>query len=523
MPSKAALLYLICFCLLITAVVCQPTHLKNITIAVPEDGREYEATHTLCVDASSVDILIFFFGNYLTHAATVKSQPGDSTSQTVISILTALVCPSSGISRALSALFRCSRTKKSELDQALQAGAVCMLVRSSNWRPLHGDGVRDVYVPLKLVCESQGNQTVPARVNIPSWAEEAKSFMTFGDTRRKVVGNIQGIQQVPLGYEFVHVPRDATLQKNLVDAETPVETIATSDSITKSIFSIFQTVYAAITLYQVRGDQLDRYGYAAFGLTVSPYFFVSILNLLAHLATADYPAIFMVRNDIMEEAEERGGLFYGAVGQLRLYEDDEERPFAKFLCQPEQSDQAMMTVGSLESLKNNSHKDQALSKEEVSPLPIIFEWSREWSIDIPACSRFERTKSPRPGQHHGSNDLYGLTGSGLRGWLLSIVVAALPLVIVGALSNFSPGSSTKQQRGWTMAWLTTNIVFGPYMQFSTRVFSALFSRRNVPDPGLAGTGASLIKTCGPIVVPAIGGFVTVGKMINEFGSCVRLY
>lgn len=69
------------------------------------------------------------------------------------------------------------------------------------------------------------------------------------------------------------------------------------------IAAIFQTLYASFTLYETRGDQLTRYGYAAFGLTVAPYLVMSIVNLFGSLATPTYDTMYLVRSKALGELE----------------------------------------------------------------------------------------------------------------------------------------------------------------------------------------------------------------------------
>jgi hypothetical protein len=58
----------------------------------------------------------------------------------------------------------------------------------------------------------------------------------------------------------------------------------------------------AVTLYRSRGDQIERYGYAAYGLTVIPCLVMTIVNLLAQIAAADYPTVYIVSSPEMEKA-----------------------------------------------------------------------------------------------------------------------------------------------------------------------------------------------------------------------------
>lgn len=50
-----------------------------------------------------------------------------------------------------------------------------------------------------------------------------------------------------------------------------------------------QIVFGMSTLYRTKGNQIERYGYAAYGLTVTPYALMSILNLAGNLMRPDYP------------------------------------------------------------------------------------------------------------------------------------------------------------------------------------------------------------------------------------------
>lgn len=69
--------------------------------------------------------------------------------------------------------------------------------------------------------------------------------------------------------------------------------------------AIFQLLYTSYTLYKARSDQLTRYGYADFGLTVTPYIIMSFLNLLGNLSTPEYPTLYLVGPAELEEARLR--------------------------------------------------------------------------------------------------------------------------------------------------------------------------------------------------------------------------
>ncbi len=72
-------------------------------------------------------------------------------------------------------------------------------------------------------------------------------------------------------------------------------TVASSSNLLQLVISIVQAIWAIVTIYRARGDQIAQYGYAAFGLTVAPYAFMSVMNLLANMSTPSYPAMFLIR------------------------------------------------------------------------------------------------------------------------------------------------------------------------------------------------------------------------------------
>lgn len=107
-----------------------------------------------------------------------------------------------------------------------------------------------------------------------------------------------------------------------------------SYSWSKAVISLLQSVWTSISLYRARADQINQYGFAAFGLTVAPFALMSFVNLLANVVTPSYPAMFMVRTPTMEDAEREGGHFIGHVGDVELdgnVPSSPSRPVAQIL------------------------------------------------------------------------------------------------------------------------------------------------------------------------------------------------
>jgi hypothetical protein len=112
---------------------------------------------------------------------------------------------------------------------------------------------------------------------------------------------------LPAGYGLAFVPLDAAEEIESPDQDSN-KFLASSYNFPKILISFIQAIWAIITLYRARGDQIQQYGYAAFGLTVAPYAFMSVMNIIGSLLNPDYPAIFLVRTPLMDQVEsELGG------------------------------------------------------------------------------------------------------------------------------------------------------------------------------------------------------------------------
>jgi hypothetical protein len=85
----------------------------------------------------------------------------------------------------------------------------------------------------------------------------------------------------------------------------------------KSLVSIAQAIFAIMTLYRTQGDQILRYGYASFGLSVAPYALMSVINLLGSLLCPEYPTLYLIESPVMDDARTKhGGVFEGTVKGL---------------------------------------------------------------------------------------------------------------------------------------------------------------------------------------------------------------
>jgi len=188
-------------------------------------------------------------------------------------------------------------------------------------------------------CEPQNTIMVRRDTSIASTEEErgndelALKKLVFGTVR--IHGEVP--KRLPPHYAFAILPSHVKVFiKDLDEDETrPLPSdycishrsemdveVCKNHNLIKWIASIIQLGYSCVTLYRVRGDQLELYGYAAFGLTVIPYAVMSIVNLIANIVTPDYPFLYMVRSDVMKELENKGYCFDGTVGTIEPDTDE---------------------------------------------------------------------------------------------------------------------------------------------------------------------------------------------------------
>ncbi|KAL2862534.1 uncharacterized protein BJX67DRAFT_385557 [Aspergillus lucknowensis] len=115
-----------------------------------------------------------------------------------------------------------------------------------------------------------------------------------------------------------------------------------------------------------------------------------------------------------------------------------------------------------------------------------------------------------------SHPIYRMSLNAILGFLLSLV----PLTIAGVVSRFQAGSSSTLQRVVMMAWLVFGTLGGVWFSSFLYGFQDAYDELN--------TFPSIVDIR-PILeffikggVLALGGFVLVGKMINEYGACIYL-
>lgn len=113
----------------------------NMTISVPAGTSNHGDPNLLCTPTKWLDVLVFFSANYFAHAATVKALPGETAMDFAFTVFLAIAFPFSGVSRGLEAIMRhasysrnaSNDNAKNDLQTAVRAGALCIVVRDIYW------------------------------------------------------------------------------------------------------------------------------------------------------------------------------------------------------------------------------------------------------------------------------------------------------------------------------------------------------------------------------------------------------
>ena len=541
---------------------CAPTApppTQNIIITVPQGTSNHGNQKLLCTPSKWTDIATFFLANFVAHAATVKSLPGESKWSASLALILALLFPASGVYRGIIAIRQRAVLADTPLKTAARAGALCMVVRTSKWRPQTGnvvevlDYVRPYRKPDFVFKTTKGKKViegdewdwtridhVPAEVSGRSEKFEmirvmllkflfrqilrrkeqeqefsevpALVFRGMMDHEARIVEEplrdrkISGVCQLPEGYALAVLPPGARVNEHQFDGKALCTSELSSNyNLPKVLAAIFQTLYASATLYRVRGDQIQRYGFAAFGLTVAPYLVMSIVNLISTLLTPEYSAMYLVSSEAMKEAQRReGSRFEGVVGSIGGDRTSHE-VFEKVKFEVNDSGRILMLGSDLGCSSTDSTEVVMATRGP----PVNFDTGK--FSDSPHLRFLYRLLNqpnrpflliPRSSEYPSS-----VSNEVLRTrWYTipaSLAVASIPVVIIGALSHFQPGQSTHAQRVWTMMWLAFGIGMGPFLG------------DEYPDGGH-------VFRMFLYLTPSIGGFVVVGQMLMEYGYCIQL-
>jgi hypothetical protein len=353
--------------------------------------------------------------------------------------------------------------------------------------------------------------------------------------------------------------------------------ISATYSFPKAFIAVVQLLYASFTLYSSFGSQIETYGYAAFGLTVTPYALMSLINLIGGWVTPSYPAIYFVRSSILDEAAKRGSVFDGVVGTLREIDIPEVIGTSfidgKLISNPHDVHSGDSTTNTISNfqLAFQNPGSRLWSENIIMPIARQVVDLDAPTVFVPSTPCFERQNQysyriSRTGTQETLNGNWKAQspGEGLEKFETGIAsfgtafISALSLAIIGGMSGFHARHSSILQRIFTMAWVTCGIYMGSLLSFYTaimpimsRVLGSLLNIqfwyvwmhelafrgllrifRPCPVPRVTRVLESAVvilqKTrywrtllIGAVTIcsPSIGGLVVVGIMMHDFGIC----
>jgi hypothetical protein len=362
---------------------------------------------------------------------------------------------------------------------------------------------------------------------------------------------IQGRCTLPPDHVLMTVPRDATFIEDEVSSSGPQDSlwrkslsavpkaitsywkpqqntsttaIPSSYSALKSLVAVTQALFAATTLYNSKGHQIDRFGYAAFGLTVVPYALMSIVNLIANLVCPEYPAMYLISNQALQNLQHQYDSW-----SLEARQDKAARPTAT------QQDIDSSGQGHINIFQADH---SAVKQEQPDKVQKKNDDSKDQKFEVSGIVGALSIKSDRAIQQELNHEIDSATYRGITdlsqldiarsdksfsSFLPSVlIITGVVIGIIGGLSHFHQGSSTTAQRVWTMIWLS----FGLFIGIITYNTAELLERRGVlnlePSPNASSDWKDLLANLVFFIIvpiPAIGGLVVVGQMIHSYGVC----
>ncbi|KAK7181725.1 hypothetical protein DPSP01_008630 [Paraphaeosphaeria sporulosa] len=580
--------------------------MRNITVTLPEGTHIFNDSEIICTPAKWKDIAIFFLVNYVTHALTTVVLPGEGWESYLTNALASLMFPGFGAYRGLRAIFvgwatvrkrfrseswehvdgetkhmhKHKARRARDLQKARRAGALCMIVRSSDWEPRDGDvieknvmlvqgsaresffngkGKKEAVVTEQEIDDDQSllrdsyfeMRSMSGGTSAPGI--QLHTYSTPWTYCRKRCPDSVGSRTIRCapadlspGYSIIMVPA-CTPVRNLID-DAAVDRINSNYDIMRGLVALVQALLAIQTLYQTRGDQLEKLGYAAFGLTVAPYAVMSLVNLLGSLARPDYDAVYMVGSPIMAEERRRKGLdgyYDGVVGEVFEADTDRNESFAdnkveegsQFVKSPvkfvtmnkdmyvqfanwgiaaspyrQASEETLVKVITGGATPDSAAPSRSLFVPNASPFS--YNRAKKGAINDPLPSPLVLDTAKWPGKLLPRSTRYIK-----RSRYFAFALSLSPVIIIFVLSKFRSGNSTILQRAITMLWLAWGSVIG----FLVAKYEKKDTIGEKVD-GVTRVRSVLVKAVFFLVLgwPAVAGWWVVAEMLLNYGKCVKL-
>ncbi|PCH34990.1 hypothetical protein WOLCODRAFT_106805 [Wolfiporia cocos MD-104 SS10] len=453
------------------------------------------------------NMIAFFSTNFLAHAFStpVGAETGRYTCRVPLRgklPWTQLVCfflPFGGLTRTILLITQHLKRGKDHVRAALAHGAILIVARTDKWTPSWEP--QSAYMKLPDQFDE-----FPAEISSNMYADILMG--AEGETHQLVkqeLLQLHGEFKLPPGYSLA-TPADKAfteyiIENALVDpTETSLHRVQNPLKILASVVQIGAAIY---TLYRTRDLQTIRWGYASYGLSVFPYALMSLMNAVCTGIVGEYHCGHVLRTPILDEAERRGATVDGAVGRVRkrlvkLGKETQSgytsvnvwlnRPFPS-------GGWPMLTVDAghrgCKTFMANPNEHGPRVKFELSAI----------NHDGPADSAKY--------QKYRSVPLVEIAFIGV----LFAIATILPEVLTWILTRYKPGQSTDLQRAFMLAWLIADQL----ASFCTLASWIIWQRHTSIIP----TAVHIIGLV-ILIIPALGGLVTVGQMYledNGFGIC----
>jgi hypothetical protein len=102
----------------------------NSTVNLPPGTTDHGQAGLICVPASWLDIVLFFLTNYVAHAATIVTYPGQPMLETTVRIIIAIFIPIASMQRTVPLIINHASTiLRDPLRRAVNSGAMITVVK----------------------------------------------------------------------------------------------------------------------------------------------------------------------------------------------------------------------------------------------------------------------------------------------------------------------------------------------------------------------------------------------------------
>jgi hypothetical protein len=395
----------------------------------------------------------------------------------------ALVMPFAGVWRACKSIANARPFEKDPIERAKYAGALCMVDFFTDRGMTE---LRSCRISGKVPSEATGDEFVECIIKTNDASEWFKTRGIGPHLKIHGCSGIKGDLSIVPPYFKVFSNCDASEKVGL----------SCSSSLLKCATAVVQLCFACFVLYRTRSNQVDEFGYAAFGLTVIPYAVMSLINLTANLLTPEYPTLFVVHSEYMDTLQQlrKERIFDGTIGTVA----------------PKSSISSDGGVYTTVRIRTPIVPSCSPGRCDIQiPDEYVEDSEGRLEVEISAFGRHEIIAGFQK-QQKIRNAI---------GVAIGTVALITPYVLIAIFSGFHAGSlSTPLQRGFVMLWLVGGQVFGALVGLSGQGHGTKNAMPIVRSwPWYMRVSSVVLHLA--FVTPAVGGFVVVGLMIKQFGSC----